>query len=290
MHKNSEPIVEPTLESLVDLAKAGNKNSLEALVRRIQDRIYGLSLRMLYRPEDAEDATQEILIKIITHLDSFEGRSRFSTWAYRIASNHLLNTHKRIAETFNFTFGSHERMVEQIASHGGSVDLNEVEMVLMIEEMKRTCTQGLLLCLRRKIRLAFILGEIFGATSTEGAEILGITQDSFRQRLSRGRKQIREFMIKNCSMINPSNTCQCKEMAIYHIKSRLIDPENPCFVSHPSHGPQKTAAKSRFQELDELGRVTALFRSHPEYAAPDAFVGIVKQLVDSRRFELFNNH
>ena len=289
MHKNPEPI-EPTLESLVDLAKAGNKESLEALVRRIQDRIYGLALRMLYRPQDAEDTTQEILIKIITHLDSFEGRSRFSTWAYRIASNHLLNTHKRIAENFNFTFGSHEQMVEQIAFYGGSADLNEVEMVLMVEEMKRTCTQGLLLCLRRKIRLAFILGEIFGATSTEGAEILDITQDSFRQRLSRGRKRIREFMIKNCSMINPSNTCQCKVMAMHHINSRLIDPENPRFVSHPSHGPQKAAAKSRLQELDELGRVTALFRSHPEYAAPDAFVGIVKQLVDSQRFELFNHH
>ena len=81
MHKNIAPI-EPSFESLVDLAKDGNKKSLEAIVRRIQDRIYGLSLRMLYRPEDAEDATQEILIKIITHLDSFEGRSKFSNWAY----------------------------------------------------------------------------------------------------------------------------------------------------------------------------------------------------------------
>jgi len=289
MHKNPESI-EPTLESLADLAKAGNKEALEALVGRIQDRIYGIALRMLYRRVDAEDATQEILIKIITHLDSFEGRSRFSTWAYRIASNHLLNTHKRIAETSNFTFESHEQVVEQLASYGGSTDLNEAEMVLMVEEMKRTCTQGLLLCLRRKIRLAFILGEIFGATSTEGSEILGITEDSFRQRLSRGRKRIQEFMTKNCSMIHQSNSCRCRGMAMYHIKSGLIDPQNPRFVSHPSHGSQKAAAKNRFQELDELGRVTALFRSHPEYAAPDAFVGIVKQLVDSQRFELFNNH
>ncbi len=77
---------------------------------------------------------------------------------------------------------------------------------------------------------------------------------------------------------------------MYHIKSRHIDPEKPRFVSHPYHGPQKTASKSKFQELDELGRVTALFRSHPEYAAPDAFAGIVKQLVDSQKFELFNHH
>jgi len=289
MHENIEP-VRPTLESLVNPAKAGNKESLEAIVRRIQNRIYGLSLRMLYRPEDAEDATQEILIKIITHLDSFEGKSKFTTWAYRIASNYLLNTRKRLAETFNFTFENHEQMVGQISSYGESAELNEVEMVLLVEEMKRTCTLGLLLCLRRKIRLAFILGEIFGATSIEGAEILDITQDAFRQRLSRGRKRIQEFMIKNCGVINPSNTCQCKGMAMYHIKSRHIDPRNPRFVSHPSHGSQKTASKRKFQELDELERVTALFRSHPEYAAPDTFVDIVKQLVESRKFDLFNHH
>jgi DNA-directed RNA polymerase specialized sigma24 family protein len=68
-----------TLETLVEQAKGGDKHALEALIRSMQDRIYGLAVRMLLHPSDAEDATQEILIKVITHLDSFHGQSAFTT-------------------------------------------------------------------------------------------------------------------------------------------------------------------------------------------------------------------
>jgi RNA polymerase sigma factor (sigma-70 family) len=83
------------LEHHVSQAKNGNKRALETVVRRIQDKIYGLSLRMLGNPEDAEDETQEILIKIITHLSGFREESAFSSWVYRIACNHLLTTRSR---------------------------------------------------------------------------------------------------------------------------------------------------------------------------------------------------
>jgi hypothetical protein len=65
MWRGSE--MEPTLVDLVQQAKEGNKKALESLVRRIQDRIYGLALRMLGYPADAEDAAQEILVKVVTH-------------------------------------------------------------------------------------------------------------------------------------------------------------------------------------------------------------------------------
>ena len=108
----SKTKIKPTLENLVKIAKEGDKNALEELVRQIKDKIYGLALRMLYYPADAEDATQEILIKIITHLDRFEGRSRFSTWAFRIASNHLLTTRQRRAERYKYSFEFFEQMID----------------------------------------------------------------------------------------------------------------------------------------------------------------------------------
>jgi len=80
------------IESLVVRAKEGDQNSLEELVRNIQDLVYGLALRMLSHPADAEDATQEILVKVVTHLGSFRQESAFTTWVYRIASNHLLRS------------------------------------------------------------------------------------------------------------------------------------------------------------------------------------------------------
>lgn len=63
------------LEMLVSMAKEGDKKALEELVLQIQDKIYGLALRMLYHPSDAEDASQEILLRIVTHLGTFREKA-----------------------------------------------------------------------------------------------------------------------------------------------------------------------------------------------------------------------
>ena len=93
-----------SIEDLVSKAKQGDKQALDGLVRAIQDRVYGLAIRMLCHPADAEDATQEILVKIVTHLSDFRQESAFTTWVYRIASNHLLTMSKRRAERREITF------------------------------------------------------------------------------------------------------------------------------------------------------------------------------------------
>jgi len=66
--------------------------------------VYNLALRMLQVPTDAEDATQDILLRVITHLSEFRQESAFSTWVYRLATNYLLTTRKRRAERQNLTF------------------------------------------------------------------------------------------------------------------------------------------------------------------------------------------
>jgi len=286
MKKGIKP-TEPTLENLVEQAKEGDKDALEDLVRRIQDRIYGLAIRMLYHPADAEDATQEILIKIITHLDGFRGESGFTTWAYRVASNHLLTTRKRRSEEWDLTFDKCERRIEKGLSYCGHQSYNQAENGLLLEEMKLACMQALLLCLSREIRMAFILGVVFETTGIEGGEILDITPESFRQRLSRGRKQISDFMSTKCSLVNPKNPCHCERILSFDIeKACVIDPENLLFADHLCHAKKNGQAMNQLQELDELVRVTALFRSHPDYAAPEAFVEIVKKLMGSGRFQL----
>src|SRR6202166_356636 len=89
-------------QSLVQRARAGDRDALEALIKRHQGWIYNIAVRMLYHPQDAEDATQEILVKVLTRLSSFEGRSSFRTWLYRVAFNHLLNV-KRGREELKIT-------------------------------------------------------------------------------------------------------------------------------------------------------------------------------------------
>src|SRR6187399_2610460 len=82
----------------------GDRGALDALLTRHQPWIYNVALRMVYLPQDAEDASQEILIKVVTKLGSFAGRSSFRTWLYRIAVNHLLNLRRTRAEEMGWTF------------------------------------------------------------------------------------------------------------------------------------------------------------------------------------------
>ena len=92
---------------LVELAKAGDRAALEKLVLRHQAWIYNIAVRMVFQPHDAEEVTQEVLVKVITKLSTFKGESKFRTWLYRIAANHVLNMVRRDAETRVTTFADY---------------------------------------------------------------------------------------------------------------------------------------------------------------------------------------
>ena len=93
-------------QDLVRHVQQGSREALELLITRHQSWIYNIVLRMVYNPHDAEDATQEILIKLLTTLSTFEGRSRFRTWLYRIVVNHVLNMKRTRSEAWDWTFES----------------------------------------------------------------------------------------------------------------------------------------------------------------------------------------
>jgi RNA polymerase sigma factor (sigma-70 family) len=275
------------LETLVEQAKEGDREALEGVVCRIQDKIYGLSLRMLGYPPDAEDAAQEILLKVITHLSDFRGESAFTSWVYRIASNHLLSTRKKIAEKKGITFQLWEELIHSDAGDRKET-LPEAEERLLAEEVRVGCMQGMLICLEREVRLAFILGTVFEVTSEEGAYILGISPAAFRKRVSRGRKKIQDFMLKNCGWINPNNPCRCKEQAYRDLKSGWIKRDRLNFAGKPCGPGNQNDALKRLDELEEIARVVVMFRSYPDYAAPDAFAGIVKDLIDSGQYKILS--
>src|SRR5262245_22734115 len=102
------------LEANVSRAKAGDRTALESVVRAVHKDVYGIALRFLWHPEDAQDATQEILIRIITGLGSFRGDSSFRTWMYRICCNTLLTLRKQRMEQRSMSF---EEFGEDLA-HG----------------------------------------------------------------------------------------------------------------------------------------------------------------------------
>lgn len=100
------------LSELIKNAAAGDKKSVEAVISSVQDLVFNLSLRMLGTFPDAEDATQEILLKIITHLNSFKGESAFSTWVFSIALNYLKNYKKHMFAKFPLSFEFYAEDIE----------------------------------------------------------------------------------------------------------------------------------------------------------------------------------
>src|SRR6266849_121418 len=92
---------------LVEQARGGDRAALEKLVLRHQAWIYNIAVRMVFQPQDAEEVTQEVLIKVITKLSTFKGESEFRTWLYRIAANHVLNMKRRTAVTQTMTFAAY---------------------------------------------------------------------------------------------------------------------------------------------------------------------------------------
>ena len=272
--------MQPALETLVDNAIAGDKNALEQIVEAINDRVYNLSLRMLWHPQDAEDATQEILVRIVTNLSSFRGESAFTTWVYRVASNYLLTTRKRRAERNEVTFDDFGAQLDIGLSDNVPEVASEVEHKLLIDEVRIGCTHGMLLCLDRDHRIAYILGEILELNSTEGAYVIGIGPAAFRKRLSRARKRILEFMQKKCGIFNQQNPCRCSKRIEPAIASEHVNPAELLFAGDASD-PDKALLLYSIGQIERFRRAAAIYRASPDYKAPEDFAEHMKKLIES---------
>ena len=275
------------LEQYVKQAKNGDRQALEEVVCGIEDKIYGLALRMLSNREDAEDEAQEILIKVITHLSDFREESAFSSWVYRVACNHLLRARKRRNEREGLTFEFLEDLISAEAGNSYPLTVSGPERAVMLEEARLGCLQAVLTCLDKKFRIIVILADIFGVTSAEGSYILDMTPEAFRKRLSRGRERIHHFMARHCGLVNQNNTCRCEKKAGRDLHWGLRDSQKSSLADREEAAIIRTQAVAHLKELSEIERTTTLFRNYPKYRSPESFKNIVKDLVDSGKYRVF---
>src|SRR5215472_11893894 len=266
--------------NLVMRARSGDRTALEDLLQHHQGWIYNIAVRMLYHPQDAEDATQEILIKILTRLSSFEGRSTFRTWLYRIVVNHLLNTRRARVEDPEINFRMYGEELDntpdlELQDPKGAPDAN-----LLVTEAMLACTSGMLLCLDREQRLAYILGAIFAVSDAVAAEVLEVTPENFRQRLARARRDLRNFMNVKCGLVNQANPCRCAKKTRGFIQAGHVDPDNLLF-NRDRICEVRNAAPQVFKLIKTLdGKCADIYREHPFYKPPD-LAQMVRQLVES---------
>jgi RNA polymerase sigma factor (sigma-70 family) len=251
---------------LATAAQNGDAEALGALVRRHYTWVFHIAQRMLWSRADAEDAVQDIFTKAITKLSSFEGRSEFRTWLYRVAAHHLLDL-RRSAKSFDAVARTLDEIPDRDVPDPASTHL---ERALLVEEAKIACTTGMLQCLEPRRRMAFLLGEVLEVSNDVGAEMLDTSPENFRQILSRARRELYAFLQQQCGLINEQNRCRCAHKTAGFIERGFVSPARLQFVSRRDAN-QTATAVTRLHEIQDLNRRYAeLFREQPLVSTADA--------------------
>jgi len=177
---------------LVEKAKQGDKVSMGILVNRYSNRVYNLALRIVRNKEEAEDVLQDTFLTVVAKLHTFDGRSSFFTWLYRIATNSaLMLLRKKKIRRANFMdndFDPDHTEVQNMVdwTQDPSIDVTNNEIRFRINEALET--------LKEKYKTVFVLRDIEELSTRETSEILNISEENVKVRLLRSRQYLREYL------------------------------------------------------------------------------------------------
>jgi len=269
---------------LVAQAQAGDREALERLLTRHQPWVFNIAIRMLGRHSDAEDATQDILLRVVKSIHTFRGESQFRTWLYRVAANHLLNVRKQkwVSSEAICSFADAAVGLKRTPDFDPPDPRTvPVPVELLVQEAGIGCMMGTLLCLDGRQRLAFILGEVFGVSDTVGGEVMGVTPANFRQILSRARADLYEYLRGNCSLIDPANSCKCARKTRAFIQGGFVDPQHLRFTADHRRRVRDVAGQRAEEWGDAYSKLSAkVYRDHPFYE-PAQQVAMLRKVLPS---------
>lgn len=169
----------PSDEELIALFSVGDPSAFEELVRRHEQRTYNLCLRMLGKPEDARDATQEAFLAALKKLSSFRGDARFSTWLHRVAVNACFDILRR----------RQRRPEDELPEEPGPAPGDLAE-----EAAEALDVREALLKVPEDFRVVLILHDVQDVGYDEIAQTLGIPIGTVKSRLHRGRVAMAQLL------------------------------------------------------------------------------------------------
>lgn len=260
------------VNDLIKSAISGDRSAMEAVVRSIQDKVYGLCLRMLWQQEDAKESCQEILIKVVTHLSQFNFQSKFETWVYSIGSNHIIDKKRSATASNGITFSSFEEDLISGQIDPPDEEQNSPDFQLQLSEIRISCTTALLQCLDPEHRISYVLGEILEFGHLEAASILGITSANFRKRLERARQKVEAFTKQVCGVITASAQCQCRRRLAYAKSCGKVDFAKYPFVMSSGN---KMDVLGYISKIDQAKRTAAHYRMTGRFVSPNDYSKIM---------------
>ncbi|MFS4491935.1 RNA polymerase sigma factor [Maribacter sp. 2308TA10-17] len=250
-------------QNLVKQAIDGNKESLNEIIRFHQPFIYNVAWKMCHNSIDAQDLTQEVLIKVITKLGQFNFKSKFRTWLYRIVVNEFLQSKRRKGETQFSDFDDYGKRLDQVPNPELSIE-DEIDYQELSKEMQIQCMSGMIMCLNREQRLIFILGASFGIDHKLGGDIFKISPQNFRIKLHRARKDLFNYMNNKCGLVNKENPCRCPKKAKALKKMGVLDEKKMLFNIKTKTKVKDFAEENHEEALDDFTTTyTKLFQEHP---------------------------
>ena len=179
--------------ALITLMKEGDHEAFSVIVKRYKGRVFNTALRFLHNYAIAEELTQEIFITVFRKIGSFQGRSKFSTWLYRIAVNHAKNRIGYLKRRGHYKKGEYSDYVKRDElvdfTHRTNNPGDYVEVKQLMEILKDKISD-----LSVKDREIIILKDFEGLTYEEIGEILKISLGTVKSRLSRARQKLKDDM------------------------------------------------------------------------------------------------
>lgn len=181
---------------LIKKAKKGDSAAFSALMEQHFAMIYNLALRMSGNPDDASDLTQEVMIKLFKNIGAFEGKSKFSTWVYRVASNTCLDELRKIKRKKTVSLDTEYETEDGSVGYEAEDTAPTPDVSAERSELK-TIVAKAVSRLGEEYRTAVILRDINGLSYTEIAEVIGCSVGTVKSRISRGRANLKEILEKD---------------------------------------------------------------------------------------------
>ncbi|MCI2055987.1 MAG: sigma-70 family RNA polymerase sigma factor [Oscillibacter sp.] len=180
-------------EQWIAAAKRGDYDAFESLVHKYERKVYALCLRLCGNPNDAQECAQETFLSVWQGLPFFRGDASFSTWLYRLTSNacmDFLRKEQRHRSAAGPSLDDEELNLD--VADPGATPQSEAER----KELRSAIEQGLS-SLHEDYRTVLVLRELEQLSYDEIADTLELELGTVKSRISRGRKLLREFLVKN---------------------------------------------------------------------------------------------
>lgn len=236
------PLLLYTDNELVVAASQGNHKAAEVLFVRHTGFVMRLVKQFRRTATEAEDAVQDVWAIVWEHLPQFKQQSSFTTWLYRITVNHILQQMRRERS---------QQRQQAFASANECVS----EETIFPDHFLNDYFSGVLLCLSEEQRITLVLADIFGMDHQAAAGVLQITPDNYRQRLSRARKDLRNWIAGKCSLVKTGQTCQCPRKKQCFIEEGRVNAQTGKFDAARIRKVQEYIA-SQLQQADRAAALS----------------------------------